>query len=214
MRQLKRLSLQSLIMIVSVFAVMFSYEVYVRSESGLSNREQFVNTIMHAGGKLSLTRASWPTPFQTRRSTSVTIPDISMDRFSDEQLESLVNLPEIIIPNLQCPRPGEVERNGLSCSVHVSILDFRHSFWCMGNSNSQRTTSQGRVQCSATVDCIAVNSKEPCRKLEACDSLFFNRASIAPTQLCPTARVNAPAPIMLSQRWHCALENPLGMSTI
>ena len=60
---------------------------------------------------------AWPTPFQTRRITSVTIPYLSMDRFSDEQLDSLVNLREIVVPDLQCPCPGEVERRKMNCLV-------------------------------------------------------------------------------------------------
>ena len=112
MKLSKQFSLRSLIMIVSAFAVLFANEARLEA-----HRHQLVEAIIHAGGSVSFTHASWPTPFQTRGITSVTIPYMSMDRFSDEQLESLANLREIIIPDVQCPCPGEVRRRNMSCLV-------------------------------------------------------------------------------------------------
>ena len=107
-----RFSLRLLMTFVFASALAFAYES--RREA---KRRQLVEAIKRGGGEVSFVDASWPTPFPTRRIASVTIPYMSMDRFSDEQLSMLVNLSEIFIPDVQCPCPGEVAKRKGSCLV-------------------------------------------------------------------------------------------------
>ncbi|NND99057.1 MAG: hypothetical protein HKN47_17205 [Pirellulaceae bacterium] len=107
-----RFSLRLLMLIVSGSALAFAYEA--RREA---QRRHLVEAIEHDGGEVNFDDATWPSPFPTRRISSVTIPYLSMDRFTDEQLSSLTSLKEIIIPDVQCPCPGEVSKRKASCLV-------------------------------------------------------------------------------------------------
>lgn len=108
----KRFSLRLLIAFVSVSALAFACEA---TREG--HRRDLVEAIRECEGGIAVTDTSWMAPFPTRRITSVTIPYMSMDRFSDRQLSLLVNLREIYIPDVQCPCPGEVQKRKTSCLV-------------------------------------------------------------------------------------------------
>lgn len=111
-----RYSLRLLLSLVTVSALACLFES--RREA---NRSHLVKAIERDGGKVTFIDASWPTPFPTRRISSVTIPYMAMDRYSDDQLSVLVNLKEIVIPDVQCPCPGEVKKRPPSCLVPMVL---------------------------------------------------------------------------------------------
>lgn len=112
----KRFSLRLLITLVSASALAFAYEA--KREA---HRRHLVEAIVDVGGEVAFADATWTTPFPTRRITTVTIPYMSMDRFSDEQLSLLVNLRDIIVPDVQCPCPGEIKRRKRPCLVPMVL---------------------------------------------------------------------------------------------
>ena len=112
----KRFSLRLLIALVTTSALAFAYE-----SNREAHRRHLVEAIVDVGGEVAFADATWMTPFPTRRITTVTIPYMSMDRFSDEQLTLLVDLREIIVPDVQCPCPGEIKRRKRSCLVPMVL---------------------------------------------------------------------------------------------
>lgn len=102
MQILKRCSLRSAFVFVTLAAGWFAYQGRLESQ-----RRQLVESIERAGGSVSTLKSSGFTFFQTQRITSVSIPYRSMDEFSDAQLGMLDNLDEIVVLEFRCKFPKD-----------------------------------------------------------------------------------------------------------